>query len=329
MVEDPLVSVRGLTKYFPVRGGILLRVKAHIKAVDRVSFGVQPHETFGIVGESGCGKTTLARTMLRLIEPTAGEVSFEGEEVMAFRGERMKGFRKDAQIVFQNPFSALHPRKMVKDIVGEPLKVHYEMESDEVVDRVSETLADVGLTKEHMYRYPHEFSGGQRQRIVVARALILRPKLIVLDEPTAALDVSVQAKILNLLKALQKEYALTYVLISHNFSIIDYLCDRIAVMYLGRIVEVAPKKELFSNPLHPYTRALISAIPVPDLRKKSEPIILKGEVPSPMNPPSGCHFRTRCPLRAPECAEEEPQLGEVAEGHLVACPLYEKPWMEA
>ncbi|MFP3951557.1 MAG: ABC transporter ATP-binding protein [Candidatus Bathyarchaeia archaeon] len=327
-MEDTLVSVEGLTKYFPVKGGILQRVKEYIKAVDRVSYRVLPHETFGIVGESGCGKTTLARTMLRLIEATEGAVYFQGENIMDLQGERLKEFRRDAQIVFQNPFSALHPRKMIRDIVSEPLKTHYKMDGDEIVDKLSEILAEVGLTREHMYRYPHEFSGGQRQRIGVARAMILRPKLIVLDEPTAALDVSVQAKILNLFKELQKDYALTYILISHDFSIIDYLCDRIAVMYLGRIVEVAPKREIFHNPLHPYTKALISAIPVPDVKRKSEPIILKGEVPSPINPPSGCHFRTRCPLRTTECAEKEPSLEKVDEGHYVACPLYDRPWRE-
>lgn len=314
--------MKGLVKYFPVRSGLLLRVGAYVKAVDDVTFDVRPHETFGVVGESGCGKTTLARTMLRLIEPTRGEIGFDGEDITRIQGERLKEFRRDAQIVFQNPFTALHPRKMIKDIVGEPLRVHYSMGSGEVTERVAETLGDVGLSEEHLYRYPHEFSGGQRQRIVVARAIILRPKLIVLDEPTAALDVSVQAKILNLLSELQDEYKLTYILISHNLSIIDYMCDSIAVMYLGKLVEEAPKRELYNNPRHPYTRALISAIPIPDLKVEFTPIILKGEVPSPMNPPSGCHFRTRCPYKRDECETTEPVLESVDGGHRVACHFW-------
>jgi oligopeptide/dipeptide ABC transporter ATP-binding protein len=319
MMTESLLSIDGLSKYFPVKGGLLLRTQGYIKAVDEVSFDMGEHETFGVVGESGCGKTTLARTILRLIEPTSGKIFFKGEDVSQLKGDGVKDFRRHAQIVFQNPFSALHPRKMIKDIVSEPLRVHNSLNSEEIRSRVLEALMDVGLTEEHMYRYPHEFSGGQRQRVVVARALVLRPDLIVLDEPTAALDVSVQAKILNLLKRLQKEYNLTYLLISHDFSIIDYLCDRIGVMYLGKIVEIAPKKELFDNPLHPYTRALISAIPSPDMTKRSQPIILEGEVPSPLNPPSGCRFRTRCPI-AGDCGGVEPKLTEVEEGHFVACP---------
>jgi len=318
-MSDTILSVNNLVKYFPVKGGLLLRTTGYIKAVDDVSFGIRSNETFGVVGESGCGKTTLARSILRLIEPTGGEVLFDGENVLDLEGDELKGFRREAQIVFQNPFSALHPRKMIKDIVGEPLKVNSDLSDEEIMGEVLQSLLDVGLTEEHMYRYPHEFSGGQRQRVVVARALIMRPRLVLLDEPTAALDVSVQAKILNLLKRLQKEYSLTYMLISHDFSIIDYLCDRIGVMYLGKLIEVAPKEELLKSPQHPYTKALISAIPVPDAKRKSEPIILEGEVPSPLNPPSGCRFRTRCPEASERCAAETPQMMEISPGHYVAC----------
>lgn len=318
-MQESLLSTENLRKYFPVRGGLLLRIKGNVKAVEQVSFKVFSHETYGIVGESGCGKTTLARLILRLIEPTSGKIFFEGEDITILQGKKLKSFGRSAQIVFQNPFSALHPRMMIKDIVGEPLKVHFAQTNEEVFNTVEENLKAVGLSEEHLYRYPHEFSGGQRQRIVIARAIVLRPKLVILDEPTASLDVSVQAKILNLLMELQREHELTYVLISHNLSLIDYMCDRIMVMYLGRIVEEASKKELFDNPLHPYTQALISAIPVPDLERKAEPIILKGEVPSPMSPPSGCYFRTRCPYVRPECGEKETLLEEVSEGHRVAC----------
>jgi len=321
-MSSPLLSVNNLVKHFPVKGGLLLRTTGYIPAVDDVSFDISSNETFGVVGESGCGKTTLARTILRLIEPTEGEVLFEGENVLDFRGDELKAFRREAQIVFQNPFSALHPRKMIKDIVGEPLRVNSGLSDEEIMREVLQSLLDVGLTEEHMYRYPHEFSGGQRQRVVVARALIMRPKLVLLDEPTSALDVSVQAKILNLLKRLQKDYSLTYMLISHDFSIIDYLCDRVGVMYLGKLIEIASKKEIFENPQHPYTKALISAIPVPDIKRRSTPIILEGEVPSPLNPPSGCRFRTRCPRATGRCATETPPMIEVSPGHHVACGLY-------
>ncbi|MEM3055963.1 MAG: ABC transporter ATP-binding protein [Candidatus Bathyarchaeia archaeon] len=322
MSETPLLYAENLVKYFPVRGGLLLRVRGYVKAVDDVSFRVNPQETYGIVGESGSGKTTLARSVLRLIEPTRGKIFFEGSDVTKIQGEALKEFRRNAQIIFQNPYSALHPRMMIRDIVGEPLKVHYKMKNEELIDKVVETLRHVGLDEEHMYRYPHEFSGGQRQRIVIARAIILRPKLLILDEPTSALDVSVQAKILNLLRDLQREFKLTYILISHHFAIIDYMCDRIAVMYLGKIIEEAPKKELFENPLHPYTKALISAIPVPDPKKKTNPILLEGEIPSPVNPPLGCRFITRCIFRKAECGKVSPVLEEVEKGHFVACPFW-------
>lgn len=324
MAEHPLLSVKNLVKYFPIRGGPFLRVKGYVKAVDDVSFEVIPHETYGIVGESGSGKTTLARTILRLIEPTRGRIFFEGNDITKIQGEALKEFRRNAQIIFQNPYSALHPRMMIKDIVGEPLKIHYKIKSEELIDKVMNTLHHVGLDEEHMYRYPHEFSGGQRQRIVIARAIILRPKLLILDEPTSALDVSVQAKILNLLKDLQREFKLTYILISHHFAIIDYMCDRIGVMYLGKIIEEAPKKEIFENPLHPYTKALISAIPIPDPKRKTNPILLEGEIPSPINPPIGCRFVTRCLFKKNQCEKISPSLEEVEKGHYVACPFWNK-----
>ncbi len=321
MLDEDILVVKDLKKYYPIRGGLLLRIVGYVKAVDGVSFNVKYRETFGIVGESGCGKTTLARTILRLIEPTGGEIYFEGENILSYKGEKLKDFRRKAQIVFQNPYMALHPRKIVRDIVSEPLKIHTDLSKEDIYDRVLEMLEKVGLSEEHMFRYPHEFSGGQRQRIVIARALILNPKLLVLDEPTAALDVSVQAKILNLLKSLQKEFKTTYLLISHNLSIIDYMCDRIAVMYLGKFFEIASKRDLFKRQLHPYTKALISAIPLPepDSGRRERRIILRGEVPSPINPPSGCYFSTRCPYAQPLCREEEPRLEEVDEGHFVAC----------
>jgi oligopeptide/dipeptide ABC transporter ATP-binding protein len=323
MVEPPLLLVDHLVKYFPIRGGLLLRVKGYVKAVDDVSFKVYPQETYGIVGESGSGKTTVARTILRLIEPTKGRIFFEGNDITKIQGEQLRKFRRNAQIIFQNPYSALHPRMMIKDIVGEPLKIHFKMRNEEVIDEVVKTLHDVGLGEEHMYRYPHELSGGQRQRVVIARAIILKPKLLVLDEPTSALDVSVQAKILNLLKDLQKKFKLTYILISHHFAVVDYMCDRIAVMYLGKIVEEAPKNELFENPLHPYTKALISAIPIPDPKRKVNPILLKGEIPSPVNPPPGCRFASRCPFKRTECEKITPTLEEVKKDHFVACPFWE------
>lgn len=321
MLDEDILVVKDLKKYYPIRGGILLRIRGYVKAVDGVSFNVKYRETFGIVGESGCGKTTLARTILRLIEPTSGEIYFEGENILSYKGKKLKDFRKEAQIIFQNPYMALHPRKIIRDIISEPLKIHTNLSKKDIYDRVLEMLEKVGLSDEHMFRYPHEFSGGQRQRIVIARALILNPKLLILDEPTAALDVSVQAKILNLLKSLQKEFKTTYLLISHNLSIIDYMCDRIAVMYLGKFFEIASKRDLFKRQLHPYTKALISAIPLPepDSGRRKKRIILRGEVPSPINPPSGCYFRTRCPYAQPLCREKEPKLEEVDEGHFVAC----------
>lgn len=316
-----LMEVKDLKKYFPVKGGILQKVTGFVRAVDGVDLEIKRGEIFGLVGESGCGKTTLGRVCLRLIEPTSGEVKFEDVDILNLNLEDMQKMRLKVQMVFQDPFSSLDPRKMIKDTVGEGLVIHSLAKGSELKEIVLQNLERVGLKKEHLYRYPHEFSGGQRQRIGIARSLVLNPKLIVLDEPTSALDVSVQAKILNLLLKLQKELCLTYMFISHNLSVIEYMSDRIAVMYVGKIVETGTKVELFENPLHPYTRALFSAIPIPDPDLKHEKIILKGDVPSPLNPPSGCRFHPRCSYAEELCEREEPLSIEVNSGRKVACHL--------
>lgn len=316
-----LMEVKDLKKHFPVKGGILQRVTGFVRAVDGLNFEIERGEVFGLVGESGCGKTTLGRACLRLIEPTSGEVRFENVDLLNLNLKDMQKMRLNVQMVFQDPFSSLDPRMMIKDIVGEGLVIHGLAKGSELKERVLQNLERVGLKKEHLYRYPHEFSGGQRQRIGIARSLVLNPKFIVLDEPTSALDVSVQAKILNLLLKLQKELGLTYMFISHNLSVIEYMSDRIAVMYVGKIVETGTKVELFETPLHPYTRALFSAIPIPDPDLKHEKIILKGDVPSPLNPPSGCRFHPRCPYVEEICEREEPPSIEVNSGHKVACHL--------
>ena len=315
----PLMEVKGLEKYFPVRGGVFQRVKGFVRAVDGVDLEIKRREVFGLVGESGCGKTTLGRACLRLIEPTEGEVRFEDVNLLNLNLKDMQKMRLNVQMVFQDPFSSLDPRKMVKDIVGEGLIIHGLAKGSELKEKVLENLERVGLKREHLYRYPHEFSGGQRQRIGIARALVLNPKFIVLDEPTSALDVSVQSKILNLLLKLKEELGLTYMFISHNLSVIEYMSDRIAVMYVGKIVETGTKVELFEDPLHPYTKALFSAIPIPDPDLKREKILLKGDVPSPLNPPSGCRFHPRCPYAEELCETEEPMLIEANAGHNVAC----------
>jgi oligopeptide transport system ATP-binding protein len=317
----PLMEVKDLRKHFPVKGGILQKVTGFVRAVDGVDIEIERGEVFGLVGESGCGKTTLGRACLRLIEPTSGEVRFEDVDILNLNLIDMQKMRLNVQMVFQDPFSSLDPRMMIKDTVGEGLVIHGLAKGSELNERVLQNLERVGLKKEHLYRYPHEFSGGQRQRIGIARSLVLNPKFIVLDEPTSALDVSVQAKILNLLLKLQKELGLTYMFISHNLSVIEYMSDRIAVMYVGKIVETGTKVELFENPLHPYTRALFSAIPIPDPDLKHEKIILKGDVPSPLNPPSGCRFHPRCQYAMELCEREEPQSIEVNSGHKVACHL--------
>ncbi len=321
--KDVLLDVQDLVKHFPVRQGILQRVAGWVKAVDGVSFQIRQGETFGLVGESGCGKTTVGRTILRLIEPSGGKVYFQDKDVAHLDKAQMKGMRKDMQIIFQDPFSSLDPRMPIGTSIQEGLNVHgiKGEAADKVVQQV---LEEVGLHPEHARRYPHEFSGGQRQRIGIARALALRPQLIVCDEPVSALDVSIQSQVLNLLDDLQKEHGLTYLFIAHNLSVVEHISDRVGVMYLGRMVELAGRHELFANPLHPYTKALISAIPIPDPTVKRERVILQGDVPSPLNPPAGCNFHPRCPIAEARCSQEDPQLRRVGPPeaeHFVACHL--------
>ena len=317
--DEVLLSVRELRTYFPILGGVLRRKVGEVKAVDGVSFEIKKGETFGLVGESGCGKTTTGRTILRLQKATSGEIEFEGQNVLALNASQMKARRRDMQIIFQDPYSSLNPRMPVGDIIGEGLRVHGMKDRKERERTVQYFLSVVGLRKEYVRRYPHEFSGGQRQRIGVARALALRPKFIVCDEPVSALDVSVQSQVLNLLEDLQQEFGLTYLFIAHDLSVVEYLSDRVAVMYLGKMAELASSEELYANPLHPYTKALLSAIPNPDPLVRSKRIVLQGDVPSPINPPSGCRFRTRCPIAYERCATEEPPFREVVRNHLVAC----------
>lgn len=314
-----LIEVRNLTKYFPVRGGLLQRVVAQVKAVENVSFSVKEGETLGLVGESGCGKTTVGRTMLRLTEPTAGEVLYENVNVFKLRGRDMKAMRRNMQIIFQDPYASLDPRMPIGESVMEGLKIHGIGSPRERFELAIETLKKVGLEDYHARRYPHEFSGGQRQRIGIARALALRPKFIVCDEPVSALDVSIQSQVLNILKDLQKEFGLTYLFIAHNLSVVEHISDRVAVMYLGKMVELTDREELFRNPQHPYTQALMSAIPIPDPKIRRERIILTGDVPSPLNPPSGCRFHPRCPVAMPQCKEQEPEFKFSSTGHGVAC----------
>jgi len=317
-----LVKTENLKKYFPVRGGLFSRAVNYVKAVDDVSFSITEGETFGLVGESGCGKTTLGRTILRLVPPTSGKIFFENRNIMDLRDEEMRRLRREMQIVFQDPYWSLDPRMTVKDIIAEPLKAHLSLDRETLENRVIELLEIVGLKETHMYRYPHEFSGGQRQRIGIARAIALTPKFIVLDEPTSALDVSVQAQILNLLKNLQKRLKLTYLFISHDLSVVQHLSTKIGVMYLGKLVEVGASEKIFSDPLHPYTKALLSAVPLPDPDLRKELVPLKGGVPSPVNPPSGCRFHPRCIHAMEICKKEEPILKGIREDHMVACHLY-------
>lgn len=309
-----IVRAQKLTKHFEVEG-----TSDVVRAVDRVSFEIYEGETLGLVGESGCGKTTVGRCLLRLQEPTSGEIYFDGRDITQLGDAEMRGLRRQMQIIFQDPFASLNPRMNVLAIVSEPLKIHGVSDKEKQERRVAELLERVGLDSKCMPRYPHEFSGGQRQRIGIARALALNPKLIVCDEPVSALDVSVQAQVVNLLQDLQAEYGLTYLFISHGLAVVEHISTRVAVMYLGKIVEIAEAGELYKNPLHPYTQALLSAIPVPEPGRKRERIILKGDVPTPINPPSGCRFRTRCPIAIAECAEVEPELRELAPGHWGAC----------
>jgi oligopeptide/dipeptide ABC transporter ATP-binding protein len=317
--KEDLIDVEHLTKYFPVRGGLLQRVVAWVQAVDDVSFNVKKGETLGLVGESGCGKTTVGRTMLRLIEPTGGKVLFRGENVFDMHGKDLKRIRRNMQIIFQDPYASLDPRMPIGESIAEGLKIHNIGSSKERFDMVIETLRKVGLEDYHARRYPHEFSGGQRQRIGIARALALQPDFIVCDEPVSALDVSIQSQVLNILNDLQKEFGLTYLFIAHNLSVVEHISHRVAVMYLGKVVEMTTREEIFRNPLHPYTQALMSAIPIPDPTISRERIILPGDVPSPLNPPSGCRFHPRCPVAMGHCALEEPPFIEVSEGHWVAC----------
>jgi len=304
--DDTLLEVRNLKKYFPIKGGFLRRTVAEVRAVDDVSFTIKRGETLGLVGESGCGKTTTGRTILRLERATAGEVVFEGQDVMRASGRTLKALRRDMQIIFQDPYASLDPRITIGESVAEGLVIHGIGTPAERRERVREVLAKVGLSASHMTRFPHEFSGGQRQRIGIARALIMEPKLIVCDEPVSALDVSIQSQVLNLLRSLQREFGLTYLFIAHNLAVVEHISDRVGVMYLGKMVELATSEELFREPLHPYTKALISAIPNPNPFAKRERIVLQGDVPSPINPPSGCRFHPRCWIARSICKEQEP-----------------------
>ena len=325
MREDVLLRVSGLKKYFPVRRGVFRRVVGWVKAVDDVDMFIPQGETLGLVGESGCGKTTTGRTILRLIEPTAGEILFRSQRlgrvvnVAKIGKKELKLLRREMQIIFQDPYSSLNPRMTVGDIIGEPLIVHRVARGREKEERVKELLQAVGLKPEHMRRYPHEFSGGQRQRIGIARALALDPQLIVCDEPVSALDVSIQAQVLNLLEDLQQQFNLTYLFIAHDLSVVKHISDRVAVMYLGKIVELAETEELFTHPLHPYTEALLSAVPVPDPDYEAERIILQGDVPSPVNPPSGCYFHPRCPYAQAICSEQPPEFRDYGNHHYAVC----------
>lgn len=321
---ETLVEVNNLVKYFPVRAGLLQRVINHVKAVDDVSFIVRKGETLGMVGESGCGKTTIGRTMLRLVEPTSGSAKFNGQDVFTMKPRELKAARRDMQIIFQDPYASLDPRLPIGESVMEGLHIHRVGTPKERVGIMLETLKKVGLEDYHARRFPHEFSGGQRQRIGIARALALRPQFIICDEPVSALDVSIQSQVLNILKDLQEEFGLTYLFIAHNLSVVEHVSDRVAVMYLGKMVELTTREELFRNALHPYTQALMSAIPVPNPRLRRERVILKGDVPSPLNPPKGCRFHPRCPIAIAKCSQEEPQFKELTPEHWVACWVAEQ-----
>jgi oligopeptide transport system ATP-binding protein len=317
----PLIEIKHVKKYFPIRKGVLQREVARVHAVDDVSFRVQEGETLGLVGESGCGKSTLGRTIVRLLEPTDGEILFRGSAIEGLGARRLRPLRREMQMVFQDPYASLNPRKRVGSIIGDPLKIHSIGDKASRKQQVEDLLATVGLSPEHYNRFPHEFSGGQRQRIGIARALALRPKLIVADEPVSALDVSIQSQMLNLLEDLQNEFQLTYIFIAHDLGVVRHVSDRIAVMYLGKLVELSPAEELYQRPIMPYTEALLSAVPIPDpdLARKRERIVLEGDVPSPINPPTGCRFHPRCRYATEICREVEPPLADYGNGHLAAC----------
>ena len=314
-----LLRIENLKRYFAIRGGVLLRTKGYVYAVDDVTFNLNEGETLGLVGESGCGKSTVARTILRLIEPTAGKIYFNGRDITGIPLREMRVLRKDIQIIFQDPYASLNPRMKVGQIIGDPMDIHKVARGEAKRDRIAYLLESVGLKPEHQDRYPHEFSGGQRQRIGIARALAPQPKIIIGDEPVSALDVSIQAQIINLLEDLQARFDLSYIMISHDLTVIEHICDRIAVMYLGRIVETAPYDTLYNRPLHPYTEALLSAVTVPDPDYDKKRIILKGDVPSPINPPEGCRFHTRCLYKKEICHNKEPELRVVESDHQAAC----------
>ncbi|MFO7600991.1 MAG: dipeptide ABC transporter ATP-binding protein [Candidatus Desulfacyla sp.] len=317
----PMIEVLGLKKYFPIRTGVFSRVQGYVKAVDGVSFSILPGETYGLVGESGCGKSTIGHTMLKMLEPTEGKVLYKGRDVFSMGKQELRNLRREMQLVFQDPYSSLNPRKTVGGAIGEALTVHGIASGAERRKRVEHVLEICGLARYHYRRYPHEFSGGQRQRLVIARALALNPQFIVADEPISALDVSIQSQIINLMERLQDEFGLTFLFISHDLGVVKHMSDRVGVMYLGTLVEEAPKKEFYASPLHPYSQALISAIPSMDPERPKDRIILKGDVPSPASPPQGCRFHTRCPRTSELCRHEVPELKAAGPGHLVACHI--------
>jgi oligopeptide transport system ATP-binding protein len=323
-MNAPLLQVKNLVKHFPIKGGLLQREVGRVHAVDGLSFDLTAGETLGVVGESGCGKSTMGRCLLRLIEPTSGEVWFEGKNVTTLGKDDLRARARDMQIIFQDPYASLNPRMTVGAIIGEALTIHKLAPTPQAYqDRIVELLETVGLSADHMRRYPHEFSGGQRQRIGIARALAVSPKLVVCDEAVSALDVSIQAQVINLLEDLQAKFNLTYIFIAHDLSVVEHISDRVAVMYLGRIVEIAPARDLYVTPRHPYTEALLSAVPIPDPTVKRKRIMLQGDVPSPINPPTGCHFHTRCPkAQHPRCSTEKPELKQAADGHWVSCHFH-------